>query len=95
MNIKVYFFSFRLKYGNLPTGCKLNGSSRHYRSLDIELQSLEAIMLLNRGRASVYEQHVDIKLKCEFSKAMLCVKEVSKRCETSHNAGGGGEGSSF
>ena len=46
-NIKSLFFSFRLKYGNLPTGCKLNGSSRHYRSLDIELQSLEAIMRLN------------------------------------------------
>ena len=41
-NIKVYFL-----VGNLPTGCKLNGSSRHYRSLDIELQSLEAIMGLN------------------------------------------------
>ena len=80
------FFSFRLKYGNLPTGCKLNGSSRHYHSLDIELQSLEAIIRLNWERA--FCLRIDIKLKSEFSKAELCVKEVSTRCETSHNAGG-------
>ena len=30
----------------------------------------------------------NIKLKCEFSKATPRVKEVSTRCETSHNAGG-------
>ena len=39
--------NIKLKYGNLPTGCKLNGSSRRDRSLDIELQSLEAIIRLN------------------------------------------------
>ena len=33
-------------------------------------------------------QCIDIKLKCEFSKASLGVKEVPTRCETSHNAGG-------
>ena len=33
-------------------------------------------------------QCIDIKLKCGFSKAVLGVKEVSTRCETSHNAGG-------
>ena len=33
-------------------------------------------------------QRLDIKLKCEFSKDTLSVKEVSTRCETSHNAGG-------
>ena len=33
-------------------------------------------------------KHIDIKLKCEFSKASLGVEEVSTRCETSHNAGG-------
>ena len=33
-------------------------------------------------------QRLDVKLKCEFSKATLRVKEVPTRCETSHNARG-------
>ena len=50
------------------------------------------MLLIKKGRSVYSKQRLDIKLKCEFSKASICVKEVSTRCETSHNAGGGGGG---
>ena len=50
-DIKIYFFMwdikiyFRLKYSNLPAGCKLNGSSKVLPFS--ELQRQEAIIRLN------------------------------------------------